>query len=46
MARLIFCFFAENTDIFSGKGLFNLTAAVQKYHGRRILDYFHLLGQK
>jgi MmeI, helicase spacer domain len=40
MARLIFCFFAENTDIFSGKGLFNSTAAVQKYHGRRIFDYF------
>src|SRR3954447_17158259 len=25
MARLIFCFFAENTDIFKGKGLFTTT---------------------
>src|SRR6185312_10013611 len=25
MARLIFCFFAENTDIFHGKGLFTAT---------------------
>lgn len=28
MARLIFCFFAEDTDIFNGKGLF--TATVEK----------------
>ena len=27
MARLIFCFFAEDTDIFSGKGLFTDTIA-------------------
>ncbi|MDZ4154209.1 type IIL restriction-modification enzyme MmeI, partial [Methylicorpusculum sp.] len=26
MARLIFCFFAEDTDIFNGKGLFTKTA--------------------
>lgn len=25
MARLVFCFFAEDTDIFNGKGLFTLT---------------------
>jgi hypothetical protein len=25
MARLIFCFFAENTDIFNGTGLFTAT---------------------
>jgi hypothetical protein len=25
MARLIFCFFAEDTDIFHGKGLFTAT---------------------
>ena len=37
-ARLIFCFFAENTDIFSGKAY--STGAVQKYHGRRIFVYF------
>jgi len=27
MARLIFCFFAENTDIFNGNGLFTATIA-------------------
>jgi len=27
MARLIFCFFAEDTDIFSGEGLFTATVA-------------------
>ena len=27
MARLIFCFFAENTDIFNGAGLFTATVA-------------------
>ena len=27
LARLIFCFFAENTDIFQGKGLFTATVA-------------------
>ncbi len=27
LARLIFCFFAENTDIFHGKGLFTATVA-------------------
>ena len=27
MARLIFCFFAEDTDIFNGKGLFTATIA-------------------
>jgi hypothetical protein len=25
MARLIFCFFAEDTDIFNGEGLFTKT---------------------
>jgi hypothetical protein len=27
MARLIFCFFAEDTDIFGGKGKFTETVA-------------------
>jgi hypothetical protein len=27
MARLIFCFFAEDTDIFNGKGIFTATVA-------------------
>jgi len=32
MARLIFCFFAEDTDIFDGKGLF--TQTVERYSER------------
>ena len=33
MARLIFCFFAEDTDIFHGKGLFTDTIAQMSAQG-------------
>jgi hypothetical protein len=34
MARLIFCFFAERTDIFQGIGLFNqrIVSVLQRLH--------------
>ena len=32
MARLIFCFFAEDTDIFNGDGLF--TATIEQMSAR------------
>ena len=33
MARLIFCFFAEDTDIFIGKGLFTDTDRADEREG-------------
>jgi hypothetical protein len=42
MARMIFCFFAEDTDIFNGTGLF--TAAIEQMSARDIwLASFRLL---
>ena len=34
MARLIFCFFAEDTDIFNGPGLFTATDRADECEGR------------
>ena len=43
MARLIFCFFAENTDIFNGKGLF--TAAVEQMGARDSSNTHEVIGE-
>ena len=37
MARLIFCFFAEDTDIFNGSGLF--TSTVEQMSATRFVEY-------
>ena len=42
MARLIFCFFAENTDIFNGKGLF--TAEVDRMSARNSSNTHEVIG--
>jgi len=43
MARLIFCFFAEDTDIFRGAGLF--TATVAQMSARDSSDTDHVIGE-
>jgi hypothetical protein len=42
MARLIFCFFAESTDIFNGNGLF--TATVERMTARDASDTHEVIG--
>lgn len=43
MARLIFCFFAEDTDIFHGNGLF--TRTVEQISARDSSDTHHVIGE-
>jgi hypothetical protein len=43
MARLIFCFFAEDTDIFNGNGLF--TNTVEKMSARDSSDTHEIIGE-
>ena len=43
MARLIFCFFAEDTDIFTGSGLF--TATVEQMSARDASDTHAVIGE-
>jgi hypothetical protein len=43
MTRLIFCFFAENTDIFNGTGLF--TATVEQMSARDSSNTDHVIGE-
>lgn len=43
MARLIFCFFAEDTDIFHGDGLF--TKTVEQISARDSSDTDHVIGE-
>lgn len=43
MARLIFCFFAEDTDIFNGDDLF--TATVEQMGGRDASDTHEIIGE-
>ena len=43
MARLIFCFFAEDTDIFNGTGLF--TATVEQMSARDSSDTHQVIGE-
>ena len=43
MARLIFCFFAENTDIFNGSGLF--TATVEQMSARDASNTHEVIGE-
>jgi hypothetical protein len=43
MARLIFCFFAEDTDIFNGTGLF--TAAVEQMSARDSSNTHEVIGE-
>lgn len=43
MARLIFCFFAEDTDIFNGSGLF--TATVDKMSAKDASDTHEVIGE-
>jgi hypothetical protein len=43
MARLIFCFFAENTDIFNGSGLF--TAAIEQMSARDSSNTHEVIGE-
>jgi len=42
MARLIFCFFAEDTDIFSGTGLF--TATIEQMSARDLSNTHEVIG--
>jgi hypothetical protein len=42
MARLIFCFFAENTDIFNGAGLF--TATIEQMSARDASNTHEVIG--
>ncbi len=42
MARLIFCFFAEDTDIFNGEGLF--TATIDQMSARDSLNTHEVIG--
>jgi len=42
MARLIFCFFAEDTDIFNGKGLF--TATIEQMSARDSTNTHEVIG--
>ena len=43
MARLIFCFFAEDTDIFNGAGLF--TATIEQMSARDASDTHWVIGE-
>lgn len=43
MARLIFCFFAEDTDIFNGKGLF--TATIEQMSGSNSADTHEVIAE-
>lgn len=43
MARLIFCFFAEDTDIFNGVGLF--TETIEKISARDASDTDHVISE-
>lgn len=43
MARLIFCFFAEDTDIFNGEGLF--TQTIEQMSARDSSDTHHIIGE-
>jgi len=43
MARLIFCFFAEDTDIFNGEGLF--TRTVEQYSERDASNTHAVIGE-
>lgn len=43
MARLIFCFFAEDTDIFNGTGLF--TATVEQMSARDASNLHEVIGE-
>jgi hypothetical protein len=43
MARLIFCFFAENTDIFSGTGLF--TATIERMSAKDSSNTHEVIGE-
>jgi len=43
MARLIFCFFAEDTDIFNGTGLF--TATIEQMGARDSSDTHQVIGE-
>lgn len=43
MARLIFCFFAEDTDIFNGDNLF--TATIEQMTGSRSDNTEHVIGE-
>lgn len=43
MARLIFCFFAEDTDIFNGSGLF--TATIDQMSERDSSNTHHVIGE-
>ena len=43
MARLIFCFFAEDTDIFHGRGLF--TTTVEKMSARTSSNMHEVIGE-
>ncbi len=43
MARLIFCFFAEDTDIFNGTGLFTIT--VEQMSARDASDTHWVIGE-
>ncbi len=43
MARLIFCFFAEDTDIFSGRGLF--TATIERMSERDSANTHEVIGE-
>jgi hypothetical protein len=43
MARLIFCFFAENTDIFSGTGLF--TATIEQMSAKDSSNTHEVIGE-
>lgn len=43
MARLIFCFFAENTDIFNGSGLF--TATISQMSARDSSNTHEVIGE-
>ena len=42
MARLIFCFFAEDTDIFNGEGLF--TATIEQMSARNSSNTNEVIG--
>jgi hypothetical protein len=43
MARLIFCFFAEDTDIFNGEGLF--TATIEQMSARDSCNTHEVIGE-
>ena len=43
MARLIFCFFAEDTDIFNGDGLF--TATIEQMSARDSSNTHEVIGE-